>query len=140
MALTGYLFDTSVIHRLATPQVADRVDALGVQRPLYRCAVTDLEVMRSSVSPADYEARRSALISAYSELPITPDVMARALDTQRRMAAVSKHRGLSLADLVVAACAAAHGAVVVHYDGDYDLIADVTGQPAEWIVPAGSVD
>ncbi len=140
MALTGYLFDTSVIHRLATPQVADRVDALGIERPLHRCAVTDLEVLRSSVSPSDYEARRAALISAYSELPITPDVMARALDTQRRMAAASRHRGLSLADLVVSACAAAHGAVVVHYDGDYDLIADVTGQPAEWIVPAGSVD
>jgi predicted nucleic acid-binding protein len=140
VALTGYLFDTSVIHRLATPQVADRVDALGVQRPLYRCAVTDLEVLRSSVSPADYEARRGALISAYSELPITAEVMARALDIQRRMAAVSRHRGLSLADLVVAACAATHGAVVVHYDSDYDHIADVTGQPAEWIVPAGSVD
>ncbi|PZF82846.1 PIN domain-containing protein [Jiangella anatolica] len=140
MALTGYLFDTSVIHRLAASLVADRVDALGVQRPLYRCAVTDLEVLRSSVSPADYEARRAALISAYSELPITPDVMARALDTQRRMAAVSRHRGLSLADLVVAACAAAHDAVVVHYDSDYDLIAEVTGQPVEWIVPAGSVD
>ncbi|SDU23422.1 PIN domain-containing protein [Jiangella alkaliphila] len=60
MALTGYLFDPSVIHRLARPQVADRVDVLGVQRPLYRCAVTDLEVLRGSVSPADYEARRAA--------------------------------------------------------------------------------
>ncbi|TDD70427.1 PIN domain-containing protein [Jiangella aurantiaca] len=140
MALSGYLFDTSVIHRLATPRVADRVEALGVQRPLYRCAVTDLEVLRSSVSPADYEARRAALINAYSELPITPDVMAQALDTQRRMAAVSRHRGFSLADLVVAACAVAHDAVVVHYDGDFDVIAEVTGQPTEWIVPAGSVD
>jgi hypothetical protein len=23
----------------------------------------------------------------------------------------------------------------MHYDGDFDLIASVTGQPAEWVVP-----
>ncbi|WP_026874307.1 PIN domain-containing protein [Jiangella gansuensis] len=140
MALSGYLFDTSVIHRLAKPAVLQRVDDLGAGRPLYRCAITDLEVLRSSTSPSDYEARRSALISAYSELPITPEVLSHALDTQRSMAAVSQHRGISLADLIVAACAHVHDAVVVHYDADYDLIAGVTGQATEWVVPAGSVD
>ncbi|TDE00474.1 PIN domain-containing protein [Jiangella asiatica] len=140
MALSGYLFDTSVIHRLSAPSVLERVDDLGVGRPLYRCAVTDLEVLRSSTSPSDYEARRSALINAYSELSITPEVLARALDTQRGMAAVRLHRGISLTNLVVAACAQVHDAVVVHYDADYDLIAGVTGQPTEWVVPAGSVD
>jgi hypothetical protein len=29
--------------------------------------------------------------------------------------------------------------VLLHYDRDFDLIAAITGQPAEWIVPAGSV-
>jgi hypothetical protein len=24
---------------------------------------------------------------------------------------------------------------VLHYDGDYDLIAHVTGQPVRWVVP-----
>lgn len=28
---------------------------------------------------------------------------------------------------------------VLHYDADYDLIAAVTGQTAEWVVPRGSV-
>jgi len=28
----------------------------------------------------------------------------------------------------------------LHYDADFDLIAGVTGQPTEWIVPRGSVD
>jgi hypothetical protein len=28
---------------------------------------------------------------------------------------------------------------VLHYDDDYDRIAAVTGQPAQWVVPRGSV-
>jgi hypothetical protein len=28
---------------------------------------------------------------------------------------------------------------VLHYDKDFDLMARVTGQRTEWIVPAGSV-
>lgn len=29
---------------------------------------------------------------------------------------------------------------VLHYDRDFEHVAKVTGQPHEWIVPAGSVD
>lgn len=29
---------------------------------------------------------------------------------------------------------------VLHYDGDFDMIASLTGQPTEWVVPPGSVD
>jgi hypothetical protein len=28
---------------------------------------------------------------------------------------------------------------VLHYDADFDLISEVTGQRCEWVVPAGSV-
>ena len=28
---------------------------------------------------------------------------------------------------------------VLHYDADFDAIAQVTGQPCRWVVPAGSV-
>lgn len=139
MALSGYLLDTSVMHRQANPAVADRIDELGIGRPLYRCAVVDLEVLHSATSPADYEARRSALVNGYSELPVAPEVMARALDTQRRLASASQHRGVSLADLIIAACAQVHEATVVHYDAGYDLISEITGQPAEWVSPRGSI-
>jgi hypothetical protein len=26
-----------------------------------------------------------------------------------------------------------------HYDADYDLIAEITGQPTQWVVPRGTV-
>lgn len=93
MALTGYLLDTSVVHRQAIPAVASRVEKLAMRRPLYRCAITDLEVLRNATSPSDYEQRRVALISGYVDLQITPEVMARALAVQRLLAAGSQHRG-----------------------------------------------
>jgi len=51
----------------------------------------------------------------------------------------SQHRGAKIADLLIAAAAEAAGLVVLHYDHDFDLIAEITGQPMEWIVPAGAV-
>lgn len=140
MALTGYLLDTSVMHRLATPEVAKRVEELGLKRLLYRCAIVDLEVLRSATSSEDYAARRIALVSGFTELLITPDVMIRALEGQELLASKSQHRGVSLADLTIAACAKVNDAVVLHYDADYDLIAEATGQKTEWVVPSGSVD
>jgi hypothetical protein len=29
---------------------------------------------------------------------------------------------------------------VLHYDQDFDKIANLTGQRCEWVVPAGSID
>lgn len=50
-----------------------------------------------------------------------------------------QHRGASLPDLLIAAVAERAGLVVLHYDADYDLIARVTGQRMEWVVPRGSL-
>jgi predicted nucleic acid-binding protein len=40
---------------------------------------------------------------------------------------------------LIAACAEAHGAVVIHYDKDFDTIAAVTTQRVGWLVPQVSV-
>ena len=77
---------------------------------------------------------------ALPEAPITTDVMRRALETARAMAASGLHRGAKLVDLVIAAAAEAAGLTVLHYDDDYDRIASVMRQPMEWVAPAGSLD
>jgi len=46
---------------------------------------------------------------------------------------------LSFPGLLVAAVAEREGVTLLHYDGDYHLIAEVTGQPVRWVVPRGSV-
>jgi predicted nucleic acid-binding protein len=58
---------------------------------------------------------------------------------QAALAARGQHRAASIPDLLIAACAQRHGVTVLHYDGDFDLIAEVTGQPVQWVVPRGSV-
>jgi predicted nucleic acid-binding protein len=42
-------------------------------------------------------------------------------------------------DLLIAAVAERERVTLLHYDGDYDLIAQVTGQSAQWVVPRGTV-
>jgi predicted nucleic acid-binding protein len=41
-------------------------------------------------------------------------------------------------DLLVAATALEHDATVLHYDRDFDLIAEVTDLSARWIIPPGT--
>lgn len=49
-------------------------------------------------------------------------------------------RGRKVPDLLIAAVAEQHGRCVLHYDADFDHIAKVTGQPAQWVVRKGSID
>ena len=63
----------------------------------------------------------------------------RSLEVQAPLAKTSHHRAVSLPDLLIAACAEAHGLTVLHYDADYDLIAKITKQPTRWAVARGSV-
>ncbi|GAA1594178.1 hypothetical protein GCM10009731_54570 [Streptomyces globosus] len=50
------------------------------------------------------------------------------------------HRAVSLADVLIAATAERHRATVLHYDGDFDMIASVSGLQAEWVVEPGTAD
>jgi predicted nucleic acid-binding protein len=48
-------------------------------------------------------------------------------------------RAAGFPDLLIAAVAERERVTLVHYDGDYDLIAEVTGQPMQWVVTPGTV-
>ena len=54
------------------------------------------------------------------------------------LAVRGQRRAPSIADLFVAAVARTHQATVLHYDKDFELIADVTGQRHEWVIPRGT--
>jgi predicted nucleic acid-binding protein len=49
-------------------------------------------------------------------------------------------RGRRVPELLIAAAAERRDLVVLHYDHDFELIAEVTGQSTEWVVPRGSAD
>jgi predicted nucleic acid-binding protein len=53
--------------------------------------------------------------------------------SRQRAAEGAASRFPSVPDLIIAATAELAGLTVLHFDKDFDLIASVTGQPAEWL-------
>ncbi|MFH9348744.1 PIN domain nuclease [Kitasatospora sp. NPDC017646] len=103
------------------------------------CGAIELEIMYSAWSKADADRIRDGL-RGFGWLPTPGEVWERAIEAQSLLTAAGNWRALSVADLVIAATAERHGVTVPHYDGDYDMIAAVTGQPTEWVVPQGTAD
>jgi predicted nucleic acid-binding protein len=135
------LLDTSAnIRAMRGPGPArDLADRLTAAYLHATCALVDLELGHSSVSPRAAkllaEDRRDLLV----HLPITEIVTARALEVQAELGKAGLHRAAGPTDLLIAATAEVHGAALLHYDADFDYIASITGQRAEWIVPRGTV-
>jgi predicted nucleic acid-binding protein len=98
-----------------------------------------LELLFSARDPADYSALAGDL-AGLPEVPVDPAVTARAEEVQALLAGRSHHRGPTPVDLYVAAAAEVNGLTLVHYDRHFDAIVLVTGQPAEWIAPRGTLD
>ena len=46
---------------------------------------------------------------------------------------------MPIPDLVIAAAAESAGLTVLHYDADFERIAEVTVQAHDWVVPRGTV-
>jgi predicted nucleic acid-binding protein len=115
-----------------------RLDPLLEAGLIARCTPTDLEAGFSSTDPASHRQMREVRAS-WPFVAMHQRVLDRAVSVQDVLAERSQHRGVKIADLLIAAAAEAAGLVVLHYDHDFDLIGDITGQPTEWIVPPGAV-
>lgn len=138
MALTAtYLADKSALARLPHGQVAARLGPLLEDGLVATCAIIDLEILFSARSLADYEAVREER-EALDDVPITPEIMTRSIDVQHALARRGRHR-LPIPDLIISATAEGAELILLHYDADFELIAEVTGQPHEWVVPRGSL-
>jgi len=137
VALT-HLLDTSVVKRLGRPQVREIVEPLAAAGQLGRPSICDLEVGYSARNAEEWDHLVGAL-DAFDPVNTTAAHVRRALQVQRLLAQRSQ-RGRKIPDLLVAAAAEELDVSVLHYDADFDLIASVTGQPCQWIVPAGTVE
>lgn len=96
---------------------------------------------------AGYSARSAAhhkeIMDDLGSLPgvqVTPDAEERAERAQSELAAVGHHR-LAPIGVMVAACAHEAGMGVLHYDSDYDVLAQRTGLrfQSEWLAPPGTL-
>lgn len=139
MAGAVYLADTSVyVLQGRHPQVRRRFETLLVEGRLAACQMTALEYLNNAPDPKGYEILRGAL-RGQRWLDVTAEAMDRAMQVHREMAKTSQHRHFRLPDLIIAATAELNQATVLHYDADYDRIAQVTGQAVEWVAPKGSL-
>ncbi len=102
------------------------------------CAIVDLEVLYSVRSAEDHERTRQRRRLAYEHVELNDAVFEQAMDTQGELAKSGRHR-IPIPDLIIAAAAESARLTVLHYDHDYDVIAEVTGQAMEWVVPQGSI-
>ncbi len=140
MALIArYLIDTSAAARMTNQLVAQRLSPLIEAGLVGTCAVLDAEALYSARSPGEYERVRSRRRVAYEYLPTGDEHWQVALDTQRQLAHNGRHWSVGIADLLIAAVARDHNVTVLHYDLDYELVADRMGLEQQWVAPAGSV-
>ena len=104
------------------------------------CDMVALELLHSARNPAEFVLVEAGLAG----LPwIEPDGVdwRRAREVYRALGGRPGmvQRSVKHADLLIAAAAERAGLTLVHYDADYDVIAEVTGQPMRWVAPRGSI-
>jgi hypothetical protein len=139
MAVARYLADKSVWARLTQPVVRAAV-APRVDRGLVgTCPIIDLEILYSARTGSEHDHFRTQR-AAFEYFPMTDEIAQRAIEVQGLLAQRAQHRSASIPDLLIAATAERYGLTVLHYDGDYDRIAAITGQAVEWVVSPGTAD
>jgi predicted nucleic acid-binding protein len=139
VAVARYLPDTSVWARLSQPHVLAAFAPLADRGLVGTCAIIDLVILYSARTGAQHEHFR-AQRTAFDYFPITDEIAQRAVEVQGLLAQQAQHRSVSIPDLLIAATAERFSLTVLHYDGDYDRVAAITGQAVEWIVPRGTAD
>jgi predicted nucleic acid-binding protein len=137
--VTKFLVDKSALARWGQPAVAHVLDDLSDRGLLTTCAAVEWEMVYSARSKPDM-TRIRFLLRGFTYLHGGDGILDRVLDVQGIAVEHGFHRALSLAGLLIAATAERHRAVVLHYDGDFDMIASITGQPTRWVTEAGSAE
>lgn len=116
--------------------VARRLEPLLRAELVATCAIVDLEVLYSTRTGDQWNVIASER-AAMPRVPVTEAICARAIEVQGLLWNAGKVRAVGIPDLLIAAAAEASRITVLHYDGDFDHIAEITGQSCEWVVPKG---
>lgn len=133
-----FLIDKSALARMVHKSVRERLAPIIEAGEAATCAIVDLEVLFSARNYADhFEIRRRRQL-AYERVAVDDRVLDRAIGVQSELARSGRHR-VPIPDLIIAAAAEASRLIVLHYDRDFETIAEITGQAVEWVVARGSV-
>lgn len=138
-AVATHLADTSALARLRHPPVAATLIPLIDAGVIATCGVIEFELGWATRSSPEFDQLRADRDLGYEWLATHDEDWRRALDVQAALWRSGRIRAVGFPDLLIAAVAERERVTLLHYDSDYDLIAQVTGQPAQWVVPRGTV-
>jgi predicted nucleic acid-binding protein len=138
-AVASYLADTSALARLRRQQVAGVLGPLIEAGLIATCGVIEFELGWATRTTGEFDQLRADRDAGYEWLATHDEDWRRALEVQGALWRTGQVRAVGFPDLLIAAVAERERVTVLHYDADYDLIAHVTGQPVQWIVPRGTV-
>ena len=130
--MTNWLIDKSALVRLGASPDAGQW-AGRIERGLVR--ITTFTRLETGFRPGPVRDLRAGLQRPpLSSMPVeylTPAIEDRAVEVLALLADRGQHRAPSIPDLIIAATAELAGLTVLHLDKDFDIIAQITGQPME---------
>ncbi|MER6994678.1 PIN domain nuclease [Streptomyces sp. NPDC000410] len=138
MNTAAFLVDTSALCRWDRDAAAEVLDDLDERGLLAICAPTEYEMIHSARTKEEAMRLRSWM-RGFSYTPCDDEQLERALQIQNE-ALIRGSRALSFSDLLIAAVAEREGLTILHYDGDFDMIAEITGQWTRWVAEPGTAD
>ena len=138
-AVASHLADTTALARLHRPAVAAVLGPLIEAGLVATCGVIEFELGWATRNSAEFDLVRADRAQGYEWLATDDEEWRRALDVQAELWRSGRVRAVGFPDLLIAAVAEREQLTLLHYDGDYDLIAEVSGQAMQWVVPRGTV-
>lgn len=138
-AVATYLADTSALARLRHPAVASALGPLIEAGLVATCGVVEFDFGWATRTSREFDDVRADRQDGYEWLATHDEDWRRALDVQAALWRAGLIRAVGFPDLLIAAVAERERVTILHYDSDYDLIAQTTAQPAQWVVPRGTI-
>lgn len=128
-----YLIDTSGLFRILQSKHREAWAEELTAGVIATCPAVELEFLFSARSLADRLEKKRLLHSLFGWVPMTEQAFDRAQEVQQLLTEHSQHRSAGPIDLLIAATAERQGLTVLSDDRDYDVIANVTGQPVRTV-------
>jgi predicted nucleic acid-binding protein len=138
-AVASHMADTSALARLHRPAVAAVLGPLIEAGLVATCGVIEFELGWATRNGAEFDLVRADRAEGYEWLATQDEDWHRALEVQGVLWRSGHVRAVGFPDLLIAAVAEREQVTLLHYDNDYDLIAEVTRQAMQWVVRRGTV-
>ena len=141
--MSRYLIDNSVLQRLPRSDAVQAAVAalLDADHELCCCALSLDEFAFSAGSATDHAVASHRLRTTFLYLPLSSAIDQLILDIRAALWTSGKGRAAGVIDVALAAAAVHNDATILHYDHDFDHMANAYPPlRSAWVVPRGTVD